>query len=511
MANKGAWRGRAGGNFVLSIDQGTTGTTVLVFDREARVVGRAYSEFTQHDPRPGWVEHDAEEIWRVTRGVCEAALADAGIAASELCAVGLTNQRETVVAWERATGCTVARAVVWQDRRTAPDCDALKARGLEQIFREKTGLVLDPYFSGTKMRWLLEHTPGLRVRAARGEVVFGTVDSWLVWKLTGGRAHATDVSNASRTLLFNINTLEWDEELLALLDVPRESLPEVKPSAHVYGETDPSAFFGATVPVAGVAGDQQAALFGQACYDAGLAKNTYGTGSFLLMNTGTEPVASKEGLLTTVAWRVGDEPVEYALEGSIFVTGAAVQWLRDGLKIISRADETEALAASLPSNEGVYFVPALAGLGAPHWDAYARGAIVGLTRGTTRAHLARAALESTCYQTRDVLEAMERDSGIRLKELRVDGGAVGNAFLMQFQSDILGVPIVVPEVTETTAAGAAYLAGLSVGFWKDRAEIAATWKAARRYEPRMDEEERTRLHRRWLRAVERARGWEREE
>jgi glycerol kinase len=511
MANKGAWRRRAGGNFVLSIDQGTTGTTVLVFDRGARIVGRAYSEFTQHYPRPGWVEHDASEIWRVTRAVCEAALADAKVEARGLSAVGLTNQRETVVAWERATGEQVARAVVWQDRRTAPDCDALKARGLEQTFRRKTGLVLDPYFSGTKMRWLLENTRGLRARAARGEVVFGKVDSWLVWKLTGGRAHATDVSNASRTLLFNINTLEWDEELLVLLDVPREALPEVKPSAHVYGETAPSVFFGAAVPVAGVAGDQQAALFGQACHDAGLAKNTYGTGSFLLMNTGTGPVASGEGLLTTVAWGIKDEPVEYALEGSIFVTGAAVQWLRDGLQIISRADETEALAASLPSNEGVYFVPALAGLGAPHWDAYARGAIVGLTRGTTRAHLARAALESACYQTRDVLEAMERDSGIRLKELRVDGGAVGNAFLMQFQSDILGVPIVVPEVTETTAAGAAYLAGLSVGFWRDRAEIADTWKAARRYEPRMSEDERTRLHRRWLRAVERARGWEREE
>ncbi|HEU4597804.1 MAG TPA: glycerol kinase GlpK, partial [Pyrinomonadaceae bacterium] len=438
-------------------------------------------------------------------------LRDAKIEARELCAVGLTNQRETVVAWERGTGEAVARAVVWQDRRTAPDCDALKARGLEKIFREKTGLVLDPYFSGTKMRWLLEHTPGLRERAGRGEVVFGTVDSWLVWKLTGGRAHATDVSNASRTLLFNIHTLKWDEELLGLLEVPRAALPEVKPSAHIYGETDPSAFFGARVPVAGVAGDQQAALFGQACYDAGLAKNTYGTGSFLLMNTGHEPVQSKEGLLTTIAWGVEDEAVEYALEGSIFVTGAAVQWLRDGLKVIERADETEALAASLPSNEGVFFVPALAGLGAPHWDAYARGAIVGLTRGTTRAHLARAALESTCYQTRDVLEAMERDSGIRLKELRVDGGAVGNRFLMQFQSDILGVPIVVPEVTETTAAGAAYLAGLAVGFWKDRAEIAATWRAARRYEPRMDEAERARLHRRWLRAVERARDWEREE
>src|SRR5688500_6408158 len=366
MANKGAARRTAGRDFVLSIDQGTTGTTVLVFDRGARIVGRAYSEFTQHYPRPGWVEHDPEEIWRVTLEVCEGALRAAQVEARELSAVGLTNQRETVVAWERSTGEPAARAVVWQDRRTAPDCDALRARGLERTFREKTGLVLDPYFSGTKMRWLLDNTPGLRGRAGRGEVVFGTVDSWLVWKLTGGRTHATDVSNASRTLLFNIHTLEWDEELLGLLDVPREALPEILPSAHVYGETDPSAFFGAAVPVAGVAGDQQAALFGQACYGAGLAKNTYGTGSFLLMNTGSEPVESREGLLTTVAWGVGLEPVEYALEGSIFVTGAAVQWLRDGLRIIGSADETEALAASLSSNEGVYFVPALAGLGAPH-------------------------------------------------------------------------------------------------------------------------------------------------
>ncbi|MCA1633773.1 MAG: glycerol kinase GlpK [Acidobacteria bacterium] len=499
------------GNFVLSIDQGTTGTTVLVFDRAARIVGRAYSEFAQHYPRPGWVEHDAEEIWRVSRSVAAAALREAQIEARDLCAVGLTNQRETVVAWERATGEPVARAVVWQDRRTAPDCDALKARGLEQRFREKTGLVLDPYFSGTKMRWLLDHTPSLRARTVRGEIAFGTVDSWLIWKLTGGRVHATDYSNASRTLLFNIHELGWDEELLAILEVPRDALPEVKPSSHFYGLTDASAFFGAEVPVAGVAGDQQAALFGQACYGEGLAKNTYGTGSFLLMNTGATPVESREGLLTTVAWGLEGEAVEYALEGSIFITGAAVQWLRDGLRIIERADETEALAASLTSNEGVYFVPALAGLGAPHWDAYARGAIVGLTRGTTRAHLARAALESTCYQTRDVVEAMERDSGVRLKELRVDGGAVGNGFLMQFQADILGVPIIVPEVAETTAAGAAYLAGLAVGFWKNRGEIAASWKAARRYEPQMSEDERGRLHRRWLRAVERARDWEREE
>jgi glycerol kinase len=495
--------------FVLSIDQGTTGTTALVFDRDCRTRGRGYSEFTQHYPRPGWVEHDAEEIWRVSLRAAAEALAAARVEARHLCAVGITNQRETVVAWERATGTPITRAIVWQDRRTAAVCDELKARGLEQMIRAKTGLVLDPYFSGTKLKWLLDHTEGLRERAARGEVAFGTIDSWLVWKLTGGRTHATDVSNASRTILFDINKLEWDEELLALFGVPRAALPEVKPSSGVYGHTEPSVFFGASVPIAGVAGDQQAALFGQACYVEGAAKNTYGTGSFLLMNTGHAPVVSRAGLLTTVAWQLGEEPAEYALEGSIFVTGAAVQWLRDGLGIIERAEETEQLARSLDSNEGVYFVPALAGLGAPHWDAYARGAIVGLTRGTTRAHLARAALESMSYQTRDVVGAMERDSGIRLKELRVDGGAVGNSFLMQFQADILGVPVEVPEVTETTAAGAAYLAGLAVGFWADRHEIAARWRVAQRYEPRMSEAERERLQRRWLKAVERARDWER--
>ena len=497
--------------FVLSIDQGTTGTTALVFDADCRVRGRGYSEFTQHYPRPGWVEHDADEIWRVSLGAARDALSGAGAEARGLRAVGVTNQRETVVAWERSTGRPIARAIVWQDRRTAARCDELKARGLEGLIRERTGLVLDPYFSGTKIEWLLENTEGLRARAERGEVAFGTVDSWLVWKLTGGRVHSTDVSNASRTLLFDINKLRWDEELLALFGVPRRSLPEVAPSSFVLGETEPAEFFGARVAVAGVAGDQQAALFGQACYEPGMVKNTYGTGSFLLANTGRAPVKSHAGLLTTVAWQIKDEPAEYALEGSIFVTGAAVQWLRDGLQIISRAEETEALARSLESNEGVYFVPALAGLGAPHWDAYARGAFVGLTRGTTRAHLARAALESICYQTRDVVGAMERDSGVSLREVRVDGGAVGNAFLMQFQADVLGAAVVVPEVTETTAAGAAYLAGLAVGVWRDRAESASRWRAARRYEPQMDEAERERLHRRWLRAVERAKDWEKEE
>jgi glycerol kinase len=497
--------------FVLSIDQGTTGTTALVFDADCRVRGRGYSEFTQHYPRPGWVEHDAEEIWRVSLGAARDALEQAGADARELRAVGVTNQRETVLAWERASGRPLARAIVWQDRRTAARCDELRARGLEDLIRARTGLVLDPYFSGTKFEWLLENAEGLRERAERGEVAFGTIDSWLVWKLTGGRVHSTDVSNASRTLLFDINKLRWDEELLALFGVPRRALPEAAPSSFVVGQTEASEFFGARVPIAGVAGDQQAALFGQGCYEPGMVKNTYGTGSFLLANTGRAPVASSAGLLTTVAWQVGEEPAEYALEGSIFVTGAAVQWLRDGLQIISRAEETEPLARSLESNEGVYFVPALAGLGAPHWDAYARGTLVGLTRGTTRAHLARAALESICYQTRDVVSAMERDSGVKLREVRVDGGAVGNSFLMQFQSDILGAAVVVPDVTETTAAGAAYLAGLAVGFWSDRAEIAARLRAARRYEPQMPEAERERLHRRWLRAVERAKEWEREE
>jgi glycerol kinase len=495
-------------DYVLAIDQGTTGTKVLIFDHEGATRGWAYSEFTQHYPRPGWVEHDAGEIWAVAIKLVAEALAQAGLRANDVRAIGITNQRETTLMWDRTTGEPVARAIVWQDRRTSPICDELKARGLEEQFRSRTGLVIDAYFSGTKVKWLLDHVEGLRERAEAGEIAFGTIDSWLVWKLTGGREHITDYSNASRTLLYNIHELCWDEDLLALLSVPRLILPTVKPSAYVYGHTDPTVFFGASVPVSGIAGDQHAALFGQACYSKGLAKNTYGTGSFLLMHTGLEAVESHEGLLTTIAWGIRDEPVEYALEGSIFITGAAVQWLRDGLGIISEAAETESLARSIDSNDGVYFVPALVGLGAPHWDAYARGQISGITRGTTRAHLARAALESMCYQTLDVVAAMERDSGITLKEVRADGGAVMNSFLMQFQSDILGVPLEVPATTETTALGAAYLAGLAVGFWKDRGELEQRWKVGQRYEPRMSEAERTRLHTRWLKAVERARGWE---
>ena len=494
---------------ILAIDQGTTGTPVLVFDREGEIKARAYSEFAQHYPRPGWVEHDANEIWKVSIAVIAEALGDGQIRASDINAIGITNQRETVVLWDRATGEPVAKAIVWQDRRTAGYCDELRARdGLEETIRSKTGLVIDPYFSGTKVKWILDNVPGLRSRADRGEICFGTIDSWLVWKLTGGRAHITDYSNASRTLLYNIHDLKWDEEILVLLDIPAVILPEVKPSSHVYGETDPEMFFGTHgIPVAGIAGDQQAALFGQACYGEGLAKNTYGTGSFILMNTGTEAVRSKEKLLTTIAWGIGDEPVEYALEGAIFITGAGVQWLRDGLKIIKNAAETEALARSLASNDGVYFVPALVGLGAPHWDAYARGTLLGLTRGTTGAHLCRAILESMCYQTRDVVEAMQRDSGIPLKELRADGGASVNSFIMQFQADMLGVPVEVPRIVETTALGAAYLAGLATGFWRSRDELDAKWKLAHRYEPQMAGQERARLYRRWGQAVQRAKGW----
>jgi glycerol kinase len=494
--------------YILSIDQGTTGTKVLIFDHEGNAKGQSYAEFKQYYPRPGWVEHDANEIWHSCLALVSDALRRARVEPSELKAIGITNQRETTLLWDRATAEPLAHAIVWQDRRTAAICDELKALGLEDTFRSKTGLVIDPYFSGTKLKWFLDHTPTLRERALRGEIAFGTIDSWLVWKLTGGRAHITDYSNASRTLLYNIHDLRWDEELLQILDVPPQLLPSVKPSSHVYGETDPCVFFNRKIPVAGIAGDQHAALFGQACYSEGLAKNTYGTGSFVMMNTGRTAVRSHAGLLTTIAWGIGDEPVEYALEGAVFITGAAIQWLRDGLGIINEAAESESLARSIASNEGVYFVPALVGLGAPHWDAYARGLILGITRGTTRAHLARAALESMCYQSRDVVDAMARDSGIRLREIRADGGAVVNKFLMQFQSDILGVPVEVPLITETTSLGAAYLAGLAVGFWESREELKAKWKLGQRYEPQISEQEREQLHTRWLKAVERAKGWE---
>jgi glycerol kinase len=499
------------GDYILAIDQGTTGTTVLVFDHDGTIVGRAYSEFTQHYPRPGWVEHDANEIWNVSMRVVGEALGDAQVSARQLAAIGITNQRETAVMWDRETGEPVYHAIVWQDRRGAGICDELSEQGYDQMVRDKTGLVIDAYFSGSKVKWLLDNVDGLKERAQNGEIAFGTIDSWLIYKLTGGRAHVSDYSNASRTMMYNIIDLQWDDELLEMLGgVPREILPEVLPSSHVYGNTDPEVFFQAEIPVAGVAGDQQAALFGQAAYEEGLAKNTYGTGSFALMNTGTTPMKSEGDLLTTIAWGIGDEPVEYALEGAIFITGAAVQWLRDGLGIIKNAAETEELAQSLDSNDDVYFVPALVGLGAPHWEPYARGTIVGITRGTTKAHFARAALESMAYQTKDVVVSMEKDSGITLKEFRADGGAVANTWLMQFQSDILGVPVEVPEVTETTALGAAYLAGLATGFWNNREELDAKWKLQRRYEPQMSEEERERLHGRWTEAVERSKNWARE-
>ena len=487
--------------YILAIDQGTTGTTVLVFDHAGRVCGRATAEFPQYYPQPGWVEHDADEIWQSVCRTVAAALQDAGIAAAALHAIGITNQRETTVLWHRRTGRPVGRAIVWQDRRTAGLCRELKQEGLEPDWQARTGLLIDPYFSATKIAWMLEHQEGLREQAAAGDIAFGTIDSWLAWNLTGGALHITDITNASRTLLFNIHDCRWDPAILARLDIPQALLPTVVPSSACYGHTDPATFFGQSIPVAGIAGDQQAALFGQACHRRGLAKNTYGTGSFILLNTGTEPVASRERLLTTVAWQLGEEPVEYAMEGSIFVTGAAVQWLRDGLGIITTAAETESLALSVPDTGGVCFVPALTGMGAPYWNPDARGLITGLTRGTTRAHLVRATLESIAFQSADVMAVMCRDAGMALEELRADGGASANAFLMQFQADLLGVPVDVPAISETTALGAAYLAGLGSGFWADRDELGRQWKLARRYEPQMGDSERTGHLSRWQRAV----------
>jgi len=482
---------------ILAIDQGTTGTTCLVFDGEAALVGRAYQEFGQHFPRPGWVEHDAAEIWAVTQAVAGAALDDAGVRQGELVAVGITNQRETVCVWDPATGEPLHRALVWQDRRTAQRCDELREAGHEPLVRQRTGLVLDPYFSGTKIEWLLENVDGLRERAEDGRAVFGTIDSWLIFNLTG--EHVTDASNASRTMLYDIHAGAWCPELCALLGVPEASLPEVRPSIGAFGTTRAGMLHGHTVPVSGVAGDQQAALYGQACLDPGLAKNTYGTGSFVLLNAGDEPPEPPEGLLTTVAWGIGERTV-YALEAAIFVTGAAVQWLRDGLQIIERAEETEPLAASLDGNDGVYFVPALTGLGSPHWDPYARGTIVGLTRGATRAHLARATLEAIAYQTVDAVRAQEDAAGRPLAELRADGGASVNGWLMRFQADVLGVPVVVPEVEQTTALGAAYLAGVGAGMWsQDR--VASSWRARSRYEPTMSDDQRQTLLAAWHAAV----------
>jgi len=490
--------------YVLALDQGTTSSRSILFDHDGSPVAIAQREFTQHFPRSGWVEHDAEEIWATQVATIAEALARAHAKPQDIAAVGITNQRETTVLWDRGTGRPVAPAIVWQDRRTADACARLKADGLEAEVAGRTGLLLDPYFSGTKLAWLLDSDRSLRARAEQGELAFGTVDSWLIWKLSGGRHHVTDASNASRTLLLNLATGGWDDFMLELLRIPRAVLPEVVPSSLPGGRAI-AVLAGREVPIAGIAGDQQAALFGQACFTPGMAKNTYGTGCFMLMNTGREPLASANRLLTTVAWQL--EERHYALEGAVFVGGAVVQWLRDGLGIIAKSSDVEPLAASVPDSGGVYLVPAFTGLGSPHWDAYARGTMVGLSRGSTRAHIARAALEAIAFQSAEVLQAMQKDARQPLVELRVDGGATANDLMMQFQADLLGVPVVRPRVTETTALGAAYLAGLGVGFWGSPAEVAAKWQVDRRFEPRMSRDEATARARRWSQAVERSRDW----
>jgi glycerol kinase len=493
-------------SFILSLDQGTTSSRAIVFDKAGSIQAVAQREFEQIFPKPGWVEHNAQEIWETQLAVALEALEKVGATAADISGIGITNQRETTVIWDRATGEPIANAIVWQDRRTADFCRGLKEAGHADEIQKKTGLVLDAYFSGSKVRWLLDNTEGAREKAEAGELAFGTIDSWLVWNLTGGKVHITDVSNASRTLLFNIESMAWDEDMLELLNVPKSVLPEVRSSSEVYGETAEDCLGGA-IPISGIAGDQHAALFGQACHKSGMAKNTYGTGCFMLMNTGTEMVRSNNDLLTTVAWKV-DGVVEYALEGSIFIGGAVVQWLRDQLGIIEKSPEVEALAETVDDNGGVYFVPAFAGLGSPHWDPYARGTIIGLTRGSSKGHIARAALEGIAYQSMDLLKAMEADSGISLSELRVDGGASLNALLMQFQSDILNVPVVRPTIPETTALGAAYLAGLATGYWESREEIAEQWQVDARFEPDMKEDTKAELVKGWEKAVGRSKGWE---
>lgn len=493
--------------YILALDQGTTSSRAIVFGHDGRIFTSAQQEFEQLYPFPGHVEHDPEAIWSSQISVAQQAVKNAGISADRIAAIGITNQRETTILWDRTTGKPVGNAIVWQSRITADRCEALKNAGHEKTFRQKTGLVVDAYFSGTKIAHMLDSDPEIRARAERGDVLFGTVDSFLIWKMTGGKAHVTDVTNASRTLLFNIHTLEWDDELLEILNVPRAMLPEVVPSSGVIGETD-EAIFGRTIPIAGIAGDQQAATFGQGCFTPGDAKNTYGTGCFLLMNTGSKPVASNHGMLTTVGWQIGDE-VTYCLEGSIFIAGAVIQWLRDGLQIVESATEVEALANSVSDNGGVYFVPAFVGLGAPHWNPHARGTIIGLTRGTERGHIARAALESIAFQSADVLSAMQQDSGIELGELKVDGGATANNLLMQFQSDLLDVPVLRPVVQETTALGAAYLAGLAVGFWKDREDVTANWALDCQFTPSEQKSSAQHLQERWNQAVQRSLDWER--
>ena len=489
--------------YILALDQGTTSSRAILFSKAGSVVAVAQKEFPQLFPKPGWVEHDPAAIWSSQWEVAQSVIEKAGAAPSDIAGIGITNQRETTIVWDRKTGQPIHHAIVWQDRRTAPLCDALRRRGLAPKIRQKTGLVLDAYFSATKLAWLLKNIPGASARARRGELAFGTVDSWLVWNLTGGRVHVTDASNASRTMLYNLRTGDWDSELLKLFGVPRSLLPEIRSSSEIYGE----ALLGSvSVPIAGIAGDQQAALFGQVCHAPGLVKNTYGTGCFMLMHTGKKPVVSKNNLLTTVAWRLNGQ-TEFALEGSVFIAGAVVQWLRDGLGLIQASGEIESLAASVPDTGGVYVVPAFTGLGAPHWDPYARGLVAGLTRGTGAGHIARAALEGIAFQVYDVLQAMQRDAGIRLKELRVDGGACANNLLMQFQADLLGVPVVRPKVVETTALGAAYFAGLAVGFWKDRREIAQQWQTDRQFRPAMKSAQRRKLVAGWEKALSRAKAW----
>jgi glycerol kinase len=493
-------------SYILSLDQGTTSCRAILFDKAGSLIEVAQKEFTQYYPHPGWVEHDAEEIWSAQYGVLAEVLAKKNIGTGQIAAIGITNQRETTIVWDRATGRPIHRAIVWQDRRTAAYCDQLKAQGHSDLIRERTGLVIDAYFSATKLKWILDHVPGARERAEKGELAFGTVDSWLTWKLTGGKQHITDSTNASRTLLLNIHTGEWDPELLRLFGIPAVLLPEVRSSSEVYGHTGSLLTPGTGIPIAGIAGDQQAALFGQLCTRPGMVKNTYGTGCFMLMHTGAQAVQSKNNLLTTIAWKLNGR-IEYALEGSIFIAGAVVQWLRDGLHLIRSSGDVEALARKVDDTEGVYMIPAFAGLGAPHWNQYARGSLFGMTRGTNQAHIARAALESIAYQTYDVLKAMEADSGIRIMELRVDGGATANDLLMQFQSDILQAPVIRPTVVETTALGAAYLAGLAVGYWDSVESIQEQWQVDKRFMPSMEETRIAGLLKGWQRAVKASIAW----
>lgn len=494
--------------YILSFDAGTTSSRAIVFDKKGDIIAVAQKEFQQIFPQPGWVEHDANEIWSTQIGVAAEAIVKAGITASDIAAIGITNQRETTVVWDRATSQPVYNAIVWQDRRTSDYCDELKKDGTAAVIKEKTGLVTDAYFSGTKLKWILDNVAGAREKAEKGELCFGTIDTWLIWKLTNGKSYVTDVSNASRTMIFNIHTLQWDEELLQKMNIPASVLPEVRSSSEVYGHTQ-HLLTSAEIPVAGIAGDQQAALFGQMCTQAGMVKNTYGTGCFMLMNTGTQPVTSNNNLLTTIAWKINDT-VHYALEGSVFIAGAVVQWLRDGLKIINRSGDVEALTATEKDNGGVYMVPAFTGLGAPYWNQHARGIIVGLTRGSSDGHIARAAVESIAYQTMDVLKAMEADAGITIKEVRVDGGATINNYLMQFQANLLNTTVVRPTITETTALGAAYLAGLAVGFWESIDEVQAYWKKEQSFEPYMKDDVRATLQKEWKRAIKAAQAWSEE-